>query len=230
MKLFKRKQDHHISNVALEQMEFHDHFDQNVIFIARNEKPEIQGTIHICLTNESLEKEMEELKTQYPKDEITCTQSVLGLAIDYALQQHLVLMMHGFSPMPLMITAQDLEPIRDIVDSFCIMYAYARNRMPLAKAYSLLEKKSFYYIGEPFTVESTTFSVEVMQRSMENQRQYQSVKLFLNEDSANQYNKESHPISVGVLSDLYEMWKGMYGLIIEPHRNFWVEFGVDELK
>ena len=42
-------------------------------------------------------------------------------------------------------------PLKDIVDSFCIMYAVANNRLENSKAYELMKDKTVYFIGKLFT-------------------------------------------------------------------------------
>lgn len=233
MKLFKRKPEEkksvYESNVSLSQMKFYDHFDQKIALIARDQEPVIEGAVYVSLTSEATTQAIEELKHLYPESEIACTESVIGLSIDYVLQGQQVLIMYGFTPIPLLITKEDLEPIRDIIDSFCIMYACARNRIPVSQAYDFMKEKYVYFLGEPLTPESKTFAVEVINRDDPSKQSYQSVKLFLTKESASEYNKENRPISEIMLKDMMALWKGTYGLIIEPFKNYWVEFGVDEL-
>lgn len=231
MKIFKNKQDDSTNGlkVSLKQMNFHEHFDQNIALILKNQTAIIKNSVVICLTNEALSQAIDDMKKEYPKDTFSYSQSVMGLSIDCALQQQLTLKMYGFQPKPLVISSEDLEPIRDIVDSFCIMYACARNQMSLNQAFALLEKKEVYYLGEPFTLDCKSFGVEVIARQQDD-REYQSMKLFLTQESANQYNKDDRTISKDTLGNLYAMWKGTYGLIIEPHKNYWVEFGVQDIR
>ena len=42
-------------------------------------------------------------------------------------------------------------PMKDIVDSFCIMYAAANNRLKNSKAYELMKDKTVYFIGKLLT-------------------------------------------------------------------------------
>lgn len=233
MKLFKKKQEKrnpvYESNVTVSQMKFSEHFDQKIALIVKDQEPVIQGAVYISLTSEATTQAMEELKHTYPESEITCMESVIGLSLDYVLQGQQVLIMYGFTPMPLLITKEDLEPIRDIVDSFCIMYACARNRIPVEQAYEFMKEKHLYYIGEPLTPKSKTFGVEVIDREDSSGQHYRSIKLFLTKESANRYNKENRVISKVVLKDMLALWKGTYGLIIEPHENYWIEFGKEFL-
>lgn len=233
MKLFQKKQkvtkSVYESNVSLSQMKFYDHFDQKLALIVKDQEPVIQGAVSVSLTSEATTQAIEALKHQYPECEIGCIESVIGLSIDYVLQGQQALIMYGFTPLPLIITKEDLKPIRDIVDSFCILYACARNRMPVTQAFELMKDKQLYFIGEPLTPESKTFGVELIDREDASGKTYQSIKLFLTKESANQYNKEGRMVNDTTLQDMMTLWKGTYGLIIEPYKNYWVEFGVEEV-
>lgn len=233
MKLFQKKQEAkksiYESNVSLSQMKFHDHFDQKLALIVKDQEPVIQGAVSVSLTSEATTQVIEKLKHQYPESEFGCMESVIGLSIDYVLQGQQALILYGFTPLPLIITKEDLEPIRDIVDSFCILYACARNRMPVTQAFELMKDKQLYVLGEPLTSNSKTFGVEVIDREDSSGQHYQSIKLFLTKESANQYNKEGRTVNDTTLQDMMALWKGTYGLIIEPFKNYWVEFGVEEI-
>lgn len=226
MKLFKRKQEEkkqvYESNVALAQMNFYNHFDQKIALIVKDGEPVIQGAVYVSLTSEA--------KQKYPESEIACMESVIGLSIDCVLQGQQVLIMYGFTPMPLLIKKEDLEPIRDIVDGFCIMYACARNKLPVSQAFELMKEKYLYFLGEPLTPESKTFGVEIIDRKDSSGLTYQSIKLFLTKESANECNKENRGVSEVMLKDMMALWKGTYALIIEPFKNYWIEFGKEFLS
>lgn len=51
---------------------------------------------------------------------------------------------------------------------------------------------------------------------------YEAVKCFLTKESAEQYNDSKKPISSANLAYLRVFWGKP--VIIEPHRNYWIEF------
>ena len=69
-------------------------------------------------------------------------QAVLGMGLDTVLQQagYEALVVYGLAgnQMDFVLTKGDLEPLRDVVDSFCILYAAARGAMPPEKARELM--------------------------------------------------------------------------------------------
>lgn len=51
---------------------------------------------------------------------------------------------------------------------------------------------------------------------------YEAVKCFLTKESAEQYNDSKKPVSPANLAYLQAFWGK--AVIIEPHRNYWIEF------
>ena len=47
----------------------------------------------------------------------------------------------GLTPEEIIVSKEALMPMKDIVDSFCIMYAAANNRLENSKAYELMKIK-----------------------------------------------------------------------------------------
>ena len=75
-------------------------------------------------------------------------------------------------------------PLKDIVDSFCIMYAAANNRLENSKAYELMKDKTVYFIGKLFTdfpKAGDEIAYLGIDRIAENGTPYEAVKCFLNE-------------------------------------------------
>ena len=38
------------------------------------------------------------------------------------------------------------------------------------------------------------------------------------------YNPDGRPISVAPIGLMGDFWKETYAIVVEPHRNYWVEF------
>ena len=51
---------------------------------------------------------------------------------------------------------------------------------------------------------------------------YEAVKCFLTEESAEKFNDEKRPVTPVNLAYLKSFWEKP--VIIEPHRNYWIEF------
>ena len=124
------------STITLPQMAFHEHFDQQVAILIRDSSPIIDGAIHMCMSAEAMKQKIDEDKAKDASVKLAGMSTVVGIALDNAIrnEQAEALVMYGFdAPMPLVITKQDLEPLRDVVDSFCAMYAYACGKLDLEK-------------------------------------------------------------------------------------------------
>ena len=75
------------------------------------------------------------------------------MALDNIIQQpyYKNLIIGGLAPDEIMVSEEELIPLKDIVDSFCIMYAAANNRLENSKAYELMKDKTVYFIGKLLT-------------------------------------------------------------------------------
>ena len=116
-------------------------------------------------------------------------------------------------------------PLKDIVDSFCIMYAAANNRLENSKAYELMKDKTVYFIGKLFTDFPKTgdeIAYLGIDRIASDGTPYEAVKCFLTEESAEKFNGEKRPVTPTNLDYLKSFWGKP--VIIEPHRNYWIEF------
>ena len=116
-------------------------------------------------------------------------------------------------------------PMKDIVDSFCIMYAAANNRLENSKAYELMKDKTVYFIGKLFTdtpQKGDEIAYMGIDRTASDGTPYEAVKCFLTKESAEKYNEEKRPVSPANLAHLKSFWGKP--VIIEPHRNYWIEF------
>ena len=66
------------------------------------------------------------------------------MALDNVIQQaHFKdLIIGGLAPEEIIVSKEALMTMKDIVDSFCIMYAAANNRLENCKAYELMKNKT----------------------------------------------------------------------------------------
>ncbi len=116
-------------------------------------------------------------------------------------------------------------PLKDIVDSFCIMYAAANNRLENSKAYEFMKDKTVFFIGKLLTDDLKNggeISYMGIERESADGTTYEAVKCFLTKESAEQYNDSKKPVSPANLAYLQAFWGKP--VIIEPHRNYWIEF------
>lgn len=212
--LKKKKEEPAFLTATLEALDFFNHLDAPVKVLVNQDGQAFDQHVHVCLTQESFE-EMSKVYGAQGQD------YVLGIAADYALQrtetQSLVL--HGFPAGSFELSREELETLRDVIDSFCILYAQARNRISPEQAYDLLKDKTFFYIGEPLTgVAGSRFGFE----TIELEGGKTAVKLFLTPASANQFNAAKRPVTPVNLADFHRFLVPRFQIIIEPHRNYWL--------
>lgn len=215
--------------VTPEQMDAFEHLDQQVALAVRDGQINFQGTLHVCVTQAGLDRAMERLKPA--GGQLTACQSVLGQALDAVIQQpdlhDLILYGLAGNETEFLLTEGSLEGMRDVVDSFCILYAAARGALPQEKAQDLMREKTVWFLGElPRTgKKGETFGFATIKREG-----YEAVRCFLTPESAGKFNREGCPVTPVRAADLEQFVAGTYALIIEPHRNYWLELGAEAAK
>lgn len=135
------------------------------------------------------------------------------------------LIIGGLLPDEIKVNKGDLMSLKDIVDSFCIMYAAANNRLEHSKAYEFMKDKTVFFIGKLLTDDlknGDEISYMGIERESADGTSYEAVKCFLTKESAEQYNDSKKPVSPANLAYLQAFWGKP--VIIEPHRNYWIEF------
>ncbi|MET3558412.1 hypothetical protein ABID29_001537 [Streptococcus rupicaprae] len=201
---------------TVESINLFDHLDDQVMVLVNQEGEPFDNHLHICLTQESFDMQSQVYKVQGKM-------YALGIAGDYALRLSNVrsVILHGFPAGSVEIPLDNLETLRDVIDSFCVMYAFARGQLSQEKAYDILRHKTVFYLGEPFLGrKGSTFGFETILR----EEGRESVKLFLTAQSASRYNAHNHPITPVELESIKQFVSGQFQVILEPHRNYWVEF------
>ena len=194
--------------IPVESLNLFEQLDRNVVAFYRNEEISQTESLNISITQEHYDKKYKELQPLGYQ----AVQIPLGMALDNVIQQaHFQnLIIGGLLPDEIKVNKEDLMPLKDIVDSFCIMYAAANNRLENSKAYEFMKDKTVFFIGKLLTDD------------LKNGTSYEAVKCFLTKESAEQYNDSKKPVSPANLAYLQAFWGKP--VIIEPHRNYWIEF------
>lgn len=209
--------------VPVENLGFFEQFDRIVVAFFKSQEATKAYDLNISITQEHLDKKKQELEPLGYQP----VQIPLGMALDNVIQQlHLQnLIIGGLAPEEIIVSKEALMPMKDIVDSFCIMYAAANNRLENSKAYEFMKDKTVYFIGKLPTDNSQKgdeIAYMGIYRTASDGTPYEAVKCFLTKESAEKYNSENKPISPANLDYLKLFWGKP--VIIEPHRNYWIEF------
>ena len=231
MGLFHRDEPkkRYTSNTTPEQLDLFEQLDRTVVLCVKGGSPLIGGALHLCITQAGYDKAAAALGLT-GENSGPC-QAALGMGLDTVLQQegYQALVIYGLAgnQMEFVLTREDLSPMRDVVDSFCILYAAARGKLPPERARELMAPKTVWFLGElPKTGKAgETFGFVTVKREG-----YESVKCFLTPASAQTFNREGRPVTPVRVGDLEKLVAGTFALIIEPHRNYWLELGVESAR
>ena len=117
--------------------------------------------------------------------------------------------------------------MRDVVDSFCVLYAAARGKLPQEEARRLMGPKTVFFLGE---LPKTGKKGEIFGFVTLKREGYEAVKCFLTPASARKFNEAGRPVTPVRVADLERFVSGLFALIIEPHRNYWLELGAESAR
>ena len=129
--------------IPVESLNLFEQLDRNVVAFYRNEEIYQTESLNISITQEHYDMKYKELQPLGYQ----AVQIPLGMALDNVIQQAYFqnLIIGGLLPDEIKVKKEDLMPLKDIVDSFCIMYAAANNRLENGKAYELMKNKTVYF-------------------------------------------------------------------------------------
>lgn len=221
-----------LSNIKLEQLELTKYMDREVLILYHNNKLKDKiGQVHIFIRNDVFEKWVIENSINIKENNITYGVDRLGLVVDYVIQNNDVdgLFIEGLAQVPLYITHNDLQPIKDFVDSFCAMYARVRNKIDDKKTGELMANKEIFFIGSFPTLEKGSIFGVVTIKLKDDNGGHEAIKVFLTADQAEKYNPEKLPITKCRLRDLACFYGDKFKYIIEPHYNYWVELSSSDI-
>ena len=122
--------------VPVENLGLFEQLDRIVVAFFKKQQSTSPYDLNISITqghHDQKNQELEPLGYQ-------AVQLPLGMALDNIIQQphYKNLIIGGLAPDEIMVNKEELMPLKDIVDSFCIMYAVANNRLENSKAYELM--------------------------------------------------------------------------------------------
>jgi len=182
--------------IPVENLGLFEQLDRIVVPFFRKQQSLSPYDLNVSITQGHLDQKKQVLEPLGYQ----AVQLPLGMALDNVIQQphYENLIIGGLAPEEIIVSKEELMPLKDIVDSFCIMYAAA---FPKAG-------DEIAYMGIDRTASDGT--------------PYEAVKCFLTEESAEKYNGEKRPVTPANMAYLKSFWGKP--VIIEPHRNYWIEF------
>ena len=127
--------------IPVENLGLFEQLDRIVVAFFRKQQSSSPYDLNVSITQEHLDWKKQELEPLGYQ----AVQLPLGMALDNVIQQpyYTNLVIGGLAPDEIIVSKEELTPLKDIVDSFCIMYAAANNRLENSKAYELMKDKTF---------------------------------------------------------------------------------------
>ena len=131
------------------------------------------------------------------------------------------------------LSAKDLMPIKETVENYHYLYLASIQRMDKNETIAKLWTRNVFIIGQlpDFRIkENQRVELMTLRRkkdgtpATDKDYDYESLKVFLTADSAMRFNPDKRPVNRYKLSMLANFVKGRLQIIIEPHRNYWLEF------
>lgn len=140
----------------------------------------------------------------------------LGLALDMLLQEGLYqeIILCGLGAEDVRISKAELEPARDLIDSFCILFATKNGQLNQQQAYQLLQAKTFYFLEKDIEGE---ISYQTRQE-IRGQEVYQTLSCFLTYEKAAEVAKDGYEVSSLKLHQILRL--SQLPVWLEPQRRY----------
>jgi hypothetical protein len=232
------------SNITVWQLRLFEGFDRDIMVMQRNEEEVFDDAIHVFFEKEYYNAYVARA-AKYSTNRYAYHEDKLGEVIYQIYDEGIKgLVLHiglgdGDKKNQLSeekyISARDLMSIKDAADSYHYLYTTSIDRCDKNDAIAHLWTKYVYVVGQlpnPRVKDNGNQVYELMTIKRNNDNtpasadkyDYESLKVFLTMDSAMRFNPDKKPINKYRLSMLSQVVKGKLRVIIEPHRNYWLEF------
>lgn len=234
------------SNVTVWQLGLFDGLDRDVMVMQRDEQEVFDNAIHVFFEREYYDAYVNKAK-KYSEHRYAYHEDKLGEVIYQIFDEEIPGMVFHVSTQPeapknmlceeKYISAEDLMGIYDAVENFHYMYTVSIERMSKEEAVAKLWTKNVFIIGnlpdfrkKPDSQEKQTIELMTMRRKADGSNataedyDYESLKVFLTSGSAMRFNPDKKPVNRYKLSLLAQFVKGRFQIVIEPHRNYYLEF------
>lgn len=234
------------TNISVWQLRLFEGFDKDVMVMQRDEEEVFDDAIHVFFEREYYDAYVSKA-TKYGDHSYAYHEDKLGEVVNQIFDEDipgLVLHMRTNEDAPQnmlcdakYIAARELLVLRDVADSYHYLYTTSIDRCMREDAIAHLWTKYVYIIGQlpdarvkPVNGKNPTFELMTMRRKNDGGKasaedfDYESLKVFLTADSAMRFNPDKKPINKYKLSMLSQFVRGKLRVIIEPHRNYWLEY------
>lgn len=233
------------SNVTVWQLRLFEGFDKDVMVMQRDEEEVFENALHVFFDKEYYDayvtkaKKYSEHRYAYHEDKLgEVIYQIFDEKID-GLVIHAALVDQGAMKNSLCedkyLSVHDLKIYEDAVYSYHFLYTAAIERMSKEEAVANLWNKNVFIIGQlpdfsKAPAKQQTFELMTLRRKKDGSVataedfDYESLKVFLTPESAMRFNPDKKPVNRYRLSMLANIVKKRLQIIIEPHRNYYLEF------
>ncbi len=227
------------SNITAWQLRLFEGFDRDVMVMQRDEEEVFDDAIHVFFEKDYYDAYLAKAK-KYSIHRYAYHEDKLGEVVNQIFEENIPgLVIHMETQEKGLCEEKYLEqkslyPVKDPAENYHNLFMASIERMPKEEAIAKLWTKSVYVIGQlpdPRKAGEKQ-KVELMtQRRKADGAQatsddfdYEALKVFLTPESAMRFNPDKKPINKYKLITLATFVKGRLHVIIEPHRNYFVEF------
>ncbi len=234
------------TNISVWQLRLFEGFDKDVMVMQRDEEEVFDGAVHVFFDREYYDAYVAKA-SKYSGHRYAYHEDKLGEVINQIFDEEIPgLVLHisttEGAPKNVLgdekyIAARELLGLRDAADSYHYLYTTSIDRCAREDAIARLWTKSVFIIGQlpdfrtrPKEGEKAVFEFMTMRRKKDGAQataedfDYESLKVFLTADSAMHFNPDKKPVNKYKLSMLSQIARGKLQVIIEPHRNYWLEY------
>lgn len=234
------------TNISVWQLRLFEGFDKDIMVMQRDEEEVFDDAIHVFFEKEYYDAYVAKA-ARYSGHQYAYHEDKLGEVVNQIFEEDISgLVLHintnGNGPKNVLcdekyIAAKELLSLKDAADSYHFLYTAAIDRCSKEDAIARLWTKSVYIIGQlpdlrvkPKEGEKPVFELMTMKRKKDGGQvtaddyDYESLKVFLTMDSAMHFNPDKKPVNKYKLAMLSQLLKGKLQIIIEPHRNYYLEY------
>ena len=234
------------TNISVWQLRLFEGFDKDIMVMQRDEEEVFDDAIHVFFDKEYYDAYVTRA-TRYSSHRYAYHEDKLGEVVNQIFDEDisglvLHINMNENAPKNLLgdekyIAAKELLGLKDAADSYHFLYTAAIDRCSREDAAARLWTKNVYIIGQlpdfrvkPKEGEKPVFELMTMRRKKDGGKataddyDYESLKVFLTMDSAMRFNPDKKPVNKYKLAMLSQLVRGKLQIIIEPHRNYYLEY------
>ncbi len=221
-------------------------FDKDVMVMQRDEQEVFDNAIHVFFDKEYYDSYVSKA-TKYGKHSYAYHEDKLGEVVNQVFEENIEGIAFHISASDNLpkntlcdekyISQKEMLGLKDVADSYHYLYTTAIERRTKEETVAHLWTKNVYIIGslpdfrvKPQEGEKPVFELMTQRRKKdggtvtEDDYDYESLKVFLTSESAMRFNPDKKPVSKYKLGLLSQILKGKLQILIEPHRNYWLEY------